>query len=191
MTKIHLGCGDVRLDGYVNVDCRRTAAVDRIVDLVDPVFPPGSVEVAFSNAFFEHLPRNAQRHHLRSIARALGPEGFLCYTGVPWFPGIAAGYLDGGLDLFGAYRYTHGDPEGVQEYFPQIHKSIFDGPEIFKALDDSGLGARASVFTYIYPGEKLRVTCGFSSQPFERARRFLEPFDGRFLVHSTLEEVAR
>jgi SAM-dependent methyltransferase len=189
-TKVHLGCGDVRLADYLNVDCRRTPAVDRIVDLEDPVFPPGSVDVAFGNAFFEHLRRDAQARHLKAMAGALRPDGLLCYSGIPWFPGIAAAYADGGLDLYGVYRYTHGDPEGVAEYFPQLHKAIFDGPEIFGLLDRAGLGP-GCVFTYVYPGEALRVTCGFANRPFVEAAAFLKDWDGRFLLHGTLREETR
>ena len=161
-TKVHLGCGDVRLADYLNVDCRRTPAVDRIVDLEDPVFPPGSVDVAFGNAFFEHLRRDTQARHLKAMAGALRPDGLLCYSGIPWFPGIAAAYADGGLDLYGVYRYTHGDPEGELEgalFFEFIGREL----RIQQAFGD-GVQDQGEVFGQAAGGEAVAVAAGETGQ---------------------------
>jgi hypothetical protein len=57
--RVHLGCGDDRLPGYVNIDYRPTSAVDVAMDLSLPRFAEGSVAFAFSNAFFVVLYRAA------------------------------------------------------------------------------------------------------------------------------------
>jgi hypothetical protein len=96
--RVHLGCGDDRLPGYVNIDYRPTSAVDVAMDLSLPRFAEGSVVFAFSNAFFEHLYRPARGPHLEGqaawwlgqlhkslfdedeIAALLAPSGFGSYV---------------------------------------------------------------------------------------------------------------
>ena len=168
--RIHLGCGDDRLASFVNLDYRLTPAVDVAVDLSLPPLAPGSVALAFSNAFFEHLYRGSRGPHLRRIREALAPGGVCCYMGVPYFRNIARLYVERGpgtasavFDLFNVYRYTHGDPEGQQAWWiGQLHKSLFDEDELASLLTDGGFGAFV-MFAYGYPGDvnEVPVTMGF------------------------------
>lgn len=93
--KVHLGCGDDRLEGFVNVDCRMTRATDVTTDLNEPQFARHSVALAFSHAFFEHLYRDARARHLQRIHASLEPDGVCCYIGMPYFRNVARFYLDG------------------------------------------------------------------------------------------------
>ena len=168
--RVHLGCGDDRLPGYVNIDYRPTGAVDVAMDLSLPRFAEGSVAFAFSNAFFEHLYRPARGPHLKQIRRALAPNGACCYMGLPYFPNIARLYLERGpgtasavFDLYNVYRYTHGDPEGQAAWWlGQLHKSLFDEDEIAALLAPSGFESYV-MFCYGYPGDvnEVPVTMGF------------------------------
>ena len=168
--RVHLGCGDDRLPGFVNIDCRPTGAVDVAMDLSLPRLADGSVSFVFSNAFFEHLYRPARGPHLQRIRRALVAEGACCYIGIPYFPNIARLYVERGpgtagpvFDLYNVYRYTHGDPEGQAAWWlGQLHKSLFDEDEVAGLLAQSGF-ASAVMFCYSYPGEPdgVRVTMGF------------------------------
>jgi hypothetical protein len=168
--RVHLGCGDDRLPGYVNIDYRPTSAVDVAMDLSLPRFAEGSVVFAFSNAFFEHLYRPARGPHLKQIRRALAPNGACCYMGLPYFPNIARLYVERGpgtasavFDLYNVYRYTHGDPEGQAAWWlGQLHKSLFDEDEIAALLAPSGFGSYV-MFCYGYPGDfnEMPVTMGF------------------------------
>lgn len=56
--RLHLGCGNVRLDGFVNIDYVKTDAVDVLCDLSLPDWPwaDNSVEYATSSHVIEHLP---------------------------------------------------------------------------------------------------------------------------------------
>ena len=151
--RVHLGCGDDRLPGFVNIDYRPTAAVDVAMDLSLPRLADGSVSLAFSNAFFEHLYRPSRGPHLRRIRQALAPDGACCYMGIPYFPNIARLYVERGpgtagpvFDLFNVYRYTHGDPEGQAAWWlGQLHKSLFDEEEVAALLAPSGFGAYRDV----------------------------------------------
>lgn len=201
--QFHLGCGEERIDGFVNIDVRATAATDRVLDLGR--IRPEDVKPAacfFSHAFFEHLPRGAQIHHLAALREALIPGGFVCYLGLPDFESVARLYLDRGpgvigptFDLYNVYRYTHGDPEGVEGwYFEQLHKSLFDAESVNRLLRDSEFGSW-SIFRYVYPGEGVALNLGFYASPARvgggqlnaDALEFLGQFDGRLLELDTVE----
>jgi hypothetical protein len=206
--RVHLGCGDDRLPGFVNIDYRPTAAVDVAMDLSLPQLADGSVSLAFSNAFFEHLYRPARGPHLRRIRQALAPDGACCYMGIPYFPNIARLYVERGpgtasevFDLFNVYRYTHGDPEGQASWWlGQLHKSLFDEEEVAALLAPSGFGAFV-MFCYGYPGDvnEVPVTMGFyatceAAAPAELQRRclsFLGQFADTRIRLATLEWLPR
>lgn len=202
--RVHLGCGDDRLEGFVNIDYRLTAAVDVAMDLNLPNLASESVALAFSNAFFEHLYRQSRGPHLRRIRDALAPDGVCCYMGIPYFRNIARLYVERGpgtagpvFDLFNVYRYTHGDPEGQQAWWiGQLHKSLFDEDELAALLTSSGFGAFV-MFSYGYPGDfnEVPVTMGFfatrephPSADLERGcLAFLETFADTRIRLQTLE----
>jgi hypothetical protein len=168
--RVHLGCGEERLPGFINIDCRATGAADYVADLSAPrYFAPGSVAIFYSNAFFEHLYRNSRLPHLREVVAALQPEGICCYIGLPYFRNIAKMYLEGAagvvgerFDLYNVYRYTHGDPESAPAWWlEQLHKSLFDEQELIDLVSGAGFGS-ASLFTYCFVGEEGKpVNLGF------------------------------
>ncbi len=181
--KIQMGCGDDHLEGFVNMDCRPTIAADFIGDLNIPdYFTPSSVDLIYSNAFFEHLYRNQKLPHLKTLFQTLSQNGMVFYIGLPYFPEIARLYLENGpgivgekFDLFNVYRYTHGDPEAVSPdgWFEQLHKSLFDGPDLRNLLAASGFQS-SLIFHYSYPGEeKTPVNCGFIASKSPATRKEL------------------
>lgn len=202
--RLHLGCGDDRLTGFVNVDYRLTQATDVTMDLALPRLGAGTVAFAFSHAFFEHLYRNARLPHLQRVRQSLEPRGVCCYIGIPYFRNIARFYLEGApgivgasFDLFNVYRYTHGDPEHAPGWWlGQLHKSLFDEHELDRLLRESGFLSFVQ-FSYAYPGEpkELPVTMGFyatldprgPNQLREDCLSFLAPFDKRKISLDTIE----
>jgi predicted SAM-dependent methyltransferase len=204
--RYHLGCGDKHVDGYVNVDIRDTPATDEVMDLTLPEFPSGRpVDAVFSHAFFEHLRRDARVPHLKTLLRAVDADGFVCYIGLPDFRRVAELYLGSGpgiigphFDLFNVYRYTHGDPEMTPEdgWIGQLHKSLFDVPEVGRLLRDAGFASYV-VFRYGFPGDPpgLDLSLGLYARPQkvpeaalrEAARGFLADFDRRFLDLETVQ----
>ncbi len=202
--KIHLGCGDDRLDSFVNVDCRLTQAADVTMDLNMPRLATQSVALAYSHAFFEHLYRDARVGHLRRIHDSLDSTGICCYIGLPYFRNIARFYLERApgivgprFDLFNVYRYTHGDPEQVPSWWlEQLHKSLFDETEVADLLLASGFTSFV-MFCYAYPGDAqdLPVSMGFyashDERPAERlqseAREFLSRVANKKITMQSLE----
>ncbi len=166
---LHLGCGEDRIAGFVNVDGRYTKAVDLTLDLTELRDFTENVNILFSNAFFEHLSRSDHARHLQSAYRALTENGFVCYIGIPNFAIIADAYLKKApgtagpvFDLYNVYRYTHGDPEGQPWYFEQLHKYLFDHEELKRLLEEAGFKTFA-IFEYAYPSDvnPVPVNLGF------------------------------
>jgi hypothetical protein len=191
--RLHFGCGGDRLPDFINIDYRPTPATDVTMDLNVPTLAPGSVALAFSNAFFEHLYRPQRLPHLQRIRESLAADGVCCYIGIPYFRNIARFYLDKApgtagpiFDLYNVYRYTHGDPEHQPAWWlEQLHKSLFDEEEMASLLRGAGF-ASFVMFCYGYPGDEheMPVTMGFyaSAAPatVEGLRDACSSFLGRF-----------
>jgi hypothetical protein len=167
--RVHLGCNTVKVEGFVNVDVRATSATDFVHDCRDvAIFPDKTLKVVFSNAFFEHVYVNDRIRLLKDIKRALASDGYLLFTGLPDFEGIARAYLEkrtpGNVskvfDLFEAYRYTHGAPEGEPTWWlAQLHKGLFDAATLEQLLRAAGFTGGA-VFGYRWGTEPNAVTIG-------------------------------
>jgi predicted SAM-dependent methyltransferase len=168
--RVHVGCNDIRIPGFVNVDVRRTAATDVVHDCKDvSIFPNESLSFVFSNAFFEHLYLSDRVPFLKDLRRALRTGGMIAFSGLPDFEGVARAYIErrtpGNVspefDLYEAYRYTHGAPEGRPSWWlAQLHKGLLDSPTINALLDEAGFATRI-VFRYKWGKEPNAVTIGF------------------------------
>lgn len=169
LKKIHLGCGDVRLPGFVNIDYRATKATDLVHDCSDLDFiPSSSIETVLADAFFEHIYRKERIILLKSIRRVLNSQGKAIILGIPDFKRVAQAYLNKErgvfsktFDLNEVYRYTHGDPEQHPDWWQQqLHKSLFDA-EILEELLTISKFHKYAIFRYCYKEEKRPYTLGF------------------------------
>jgi SAM-dependent methyltransferase len=86
MTKLHVCCGGVRLDGYINVDkypfeagddSRSGCVADLMADVFDLPFAPGSVNEIVLVHGLEHFTRYDGERLLRLFAKLLAPDGVL------------------------------------------------------------------------------------------------------------------
>lgn len=77
VTRLHLGCGRIRLPGYINVDILSSPAVDVQADLASLPWPDASVELIYSCAAIEHFGRHQWISVLKEWARVLAPGGLL------------------------------------------------------------------------------------------------------------------
>ena len=74
--RLHLGCGGVRLSGWINADLDPRA--DLIVDARLPLpFSAGSLERIYSEHLVEHLSAAAAARFFRRAHRALAPGGVM------------------------------------------------------------------------------------------------------------------
>lgn len=172
---LHLGCGDVRLPGFINVDVRATSATDLVLDCCTlDLLPPKTFSYIFSNAFLEHLYVDEREQCLKGVYRALRDNGIVIFTGLPDFEIIARAYLDREpgvtkpvpgarsqiFDLYHVHRYTHGAPETVTWRMEQFHKSLFDQQTIEDLLRRVGF-SHFCVFRYCWGEERIPLSCGF------------------------------
>jgi len=107
--KLHLGCGNRYLEGFVNIDWRKTSATDLVCDIKRLPFPDQTIESIESYHVLEHLPRHDVKDTLKRWRRLLMPGGTLIIE-IPDFDEIVRRYLagdDSQLDgIFGLQRFT-------------------------------------------------------------------------------------
>lgn len=89
--KLHLGCGGIYKEGYVNIDRDEyEGKVDRKFDLSQPLdYEDNSVEVIEAYHLFEHLPFSTIEAVVTSWYRVLKPGGKLIME-MPDFDGVIA-----------------------------------------------------------------------------------------------------
>ncbi len=76
--RVHLGCGPVHLDGWLNIDIERESAADVRVDLRNGLpLPNRSVSHVFSEHVFEHLKLRDGERLLADLRDSMIPSGVL------------------------------------------------------------------------------------------------------------------
>lgn len=120
--RLHLGCGTQRLDGYLNVDARKTRATDMVADIRNLPFPPASFSRIEHYHVIEHLGRHDLAPALRDWHRLLKPGGTMAME-CPDLDRAMQLYLAGNtamLDtVFGKQRYA-GDTHYFGYNFPRL-----------------------------------------------------------------------
>lgn len=77
MTRLHIGCADIKLDGYINIDTRQTKATDIVADAWSlEMFESGTVSEVYSRHTIEHLEPDDAVRAIREWHRVLSPTGF-------------------------------------------------------------------------------------------------------------------
>lgn len=78
MIRLHVGCGNVHLPGFVNVDCRETPAVDLVMDCGTlPGWKDGSVDLIYACHVLDQFSRHAYMDVLRLWCGKLKSGGVL------------------------------------------------------------------------------------------------------------------
>ena len=74
--KLHVGCGQVALPGWVNIDNQPLRGVDRVLDVTQGL-PFRDVSFIFAEHFIEHLSWEDGLKFLKECRRALSDGGVL------------------------------------------------------------------------------------------------------------------
>ncbi len=163
--KLHLGCGDKKLEGYVNIDIVPLEGTDVVMDISKELhLIPSSIAAEIRlESVFEHFYRYQQEGVLRECHRILKKDAKLVIRWLPDFDAIVKAYLgkEKGIvgeifDLFNVYRYTHGEPEPRNSPY-QLHKDIFTKDSIRKLLESNGFKIE-SMKNEIFDSEEIPVS---------------------------------
>src|SRR5262245_55537926 len=74
--RLHIGCGNSPIPGWVNVDQFPLAGVDRVLDVGEGL-PFENVSFLYAEHFLEHLSLQEALAFLRGCRRVLAPSGVL------------------------------------------------------------------------------------------------------------------
>lgn len=132
MVKLHLGCGGVYLDDYVNIDINLRPGVDLIADLRQLPFPANSVDFIYSCNVIEHFRRNVWRRVLAHWADILKP-GATMRISAPDFEQCVARYTE-----IGNVNELLGLIVGGQRDLYDWHGMVFDFALMKEGLEGAG-----------------------------------------------------
>lgn len=149
--KLHLGCGEKHIEGFINIDSREGPNVDYVCDIANLKFSPGTIHTIYMCHSLEHVRLFDVGVILKNLNRLLIPSGLL-YISVPDFAVLSALYLSGKVPLSTIVRAIHGG----QEYPENTHYMSYDSIFLSSILLDCGF---SSVIPYS-PEEFLPI--GFS-----------------------------
>lgn len=78
--KLHLGCGDVIREGYINIDARALPGVDMVLDLSEKLpFGDNSVDEIYSHHLIEHLTQTQGMNLVMECYRVLKAGGTVMF----------------------------------------------------------------------------------------------------------------
>lgn len=142
--RLHLGCGDKKFEGYINIDIVPTEGSDMAMDVSDlNMIPSGSVSEIFMKSVFEHFYSDQQDQALREYNRVLKKGGKLIIR-VPDFDVVIDAYLrkEKGIvgeifDFSHVRQYVCGEL-APQNRVPSLHKDIFNKKSLGSLLEKNG-----------------------------------------------------
>lgn len=141
--RLHWGCGQRRLDGWVNIDGWRTDATDYVHDLrVKLPFFDQSVELIFSEHVLEHVEFDVAEKVLTDFFRIMKPGGRVRLI-VPDLEKCCRAYLNIDKTWFtkiDAERLTAGD--GLNQiFYSHFHRYIYDYETLALVLRRAGFSS--------------------------------------------------
>lgn len=156
MLRLHLGCGPIHLDGFVNIDICQQASVNRVLDYLqlDQAYPENSADMIYSCHSLEHVPfSEGTSKALAQWFKALRSGGVLRVV-VPDFKKVAQKYCQGEslADIYGAGKHFVGDIDcGATRFLffcrAWEHTVIFDESLLASMLRGAGFtGIRSLPF---------------------------------------------
>lgn len=133
--KLHLGCGDKYIIGYVHIDIFDGEHIDYQKDIRDLGFlKNGSVDEIYACHVLEHFGRHEVREVLTEWVRVLKPGGYIRLA-VPDFEASVKHYNE-----YKDVNVLMGLIVGGQRDEYDFHKSVFDFGSLKLLMEQCGLG---------------------------------------------------
>ena len=142
MLMLHIGCGDVHLEGWVNIDLDSPKA-DLLHDMRQPLpFGDGSVDYIYSEHFIEHLTIDEGLFTLRECYRVLKPAGVVRIATVD-LRYVLFRYFFGWRHQDWIERYGYAWLKTPAEMVNLVmrewqHKHVYDAEELWRRLREAG-----------------------------------------------------
>ena len=112
--KLNIGCGEYKLQGYVNIDAQEEVGPDLVAEAWSLPFEDNSVSEIYAGHVYEHMTKEDGNRALREFHRVLKPGGLLTVV-IPDARKAAKEYLIGTLsaeETFGILSGAPGPPPG-------------------------------------------------------------------------------
>tara|TARA_B100000989_G_scaffold295854_1_gene277772 strand:+ start:568 stop:1143 length:576 start_codon:yes stop_codon:yes gene_type:complete len=136
LKKLHLGCGDIKIPNYINIDSRKTKATDKIHDIKDlSIFENDSIDEIYACHVLEHFGRFEVNDILKNWYKVLKKNGILRIA-VPDFESICFIYNN-----TNKISLIEGPVIGGQTYKNNFHYNIFDYNKLKNILLECGYKA--------------------------------------------------
>lgn len=143
--KLHVGCGQVRLEGWINIDANETLdTVDLVWDSTRrfPI-PDHSCSMIYNEHFLEHLSVDEGLKFLRECHRMLAPKGVLRIA-MPSLEVIVEKYASG--DWHNQDWLTQPEYQFIQTRAEMLnvamryweHQYVYDREELHRRLGEAG-----------------------------------------------------
>lgn len=131
--RLHIGCGDVNIQGWINIDARSAPHVHLTTDsLTLDSFSDGSIDEIYLCHVLEHFSRFEVKDLMKTFHNKLAPGGLLRIS-VPSFEALVQAYhLTNDLESMQTALM------GGQDYAYNFHKIVFDRLYMTNLLLGSG-----------------------------------------------------
>lgn len=144
-TKLHLACGTIKLEGWINIDIDSEMA-DLELDLTKGLpFETGSVKYIYSEHFIEHVERTEALNILKECNRVLSDDGVLRIS-TPNLTALVIAYLSLDTsswgDLWRPINSCHLLNEGMRSWG---HQFIYNADELSLLLIEAGFTSKKFV----------------------------------------------
>jgi predicted SAM-dependent methyltransferase len=128
--KLHLGCGERYIDGYINIDLRKTVATDLVCDIRKLPYRSNSIEIIETYHVIEHIPKRDLIKAFKEWHRILYSGGKLIVE-CPDFDRAIKEYLNGNDErLYSIY--------GRQRFPGDSHYWGYNSARLRKSLEEIG-----------------------------------------------------
>ena len=158
--KLHLGCGGRHLEGYTNIDLRKTIATDVVCNIRKLPYPDNSVELIETYHVIEHLPRHDLPKALKEWFRVIAFGGMLIIE-CPDFDKAVKEYIEGNEERINNIF-------GLQRFPGDTHMFGYNFKRLKKLLEEAGfrdIQEREPQDYHIKDEPCLRIECVKSDKP--------------------------
>jgi predicted SAM-dependent methyltransferase len=137
-TRLHIGCGQEAIEGWINIDNQGLPGVDRVLDVREGL-PFAGVAAIYAEHFLEHLSLEDGLTFLRECRRALAVDGILRLS-TPNLDWVYATHYRTGSDAADDAR-VHDCFQLNRAFHGWGHQFLYNRPTLAAALSASGFAS--------------------------------------------------